>query len=99
MTPTRTVSASARARLQSSDNAAAATAEFFNSVLRDVGMRSSRAYKSFCLDCFCFLAVWQIIWRTPGNVNTPCRRCDEVLRLLIGNYVHRRPGWGYGNEH
>src|SRR5215469_11823884 len=38
ITPMRTVSASARARLQSSDNAAAVAAVPFSRVLRDVGM-------------------------------------------------------------
>src|SRR3979409_2221128 len=85
MVPIRTVSACAWARVQSRLNTAAAAAEVFSSVLREVGMVILPSLP--CLVLFC-----RSIWRMPGKVNAPdFRLSGERPALRNGCRSSRRP--------
>src|ERR1700719_4758129 len=56
----RTVSASARARVQSSESTAAVAAEFFSSVLREVGIAFLRGYPSFRDGSLCWVKYLEV---------------------------------------
>src|ERR1700676_2042827 len=87
--PMRTVSASARARVQSRLNTAAAAAEFLSSLLREVGIVSSPLNRRFRP---AFVALGPSIWRMRRKVNTRVllaqadleKRASEKRRGAVG---------------
>src|SRR5437016_14684272 len=74
----RTVSASARARVQSSERTAAVAAEFFSSVLREVGMAFlPKLYRRFN-DCH-FLLFDQVFRGMRRKVNQDDRHTPPTV--------------------
>src|ERR1700730_4515047 len=79
----RTVSASARARVQLSESTAAVAAEFLSSVLREVGMAFLRGYPPFrgrLLFVGPSILVGPSIWRCAGKSTRPAGCADPFSR-------------------